>query len=529
MLTGAYLYPWDVDGDPAAADRIAGLGLTEITLAAAYHAVRAVTPAHPRHRIVTRDAAVYYRADPARWAGRLRPPAADPPAADPPAADAPGADPPAPEARAAGAAGSFERAAAALRAAGIRVTAWVVVTHNSRLAASGECAVRNAFGDVYPWALCAGSPDVRGYAAALAAEVAALAGVEAIELEACGWYGFEHGSAHDKTGGVAGPAGPAGAGGDWLLSLCFCPACAQAYRAAGADPARLAAQVRAAADGGPALPGDAAALLDQVRGAAAGGLLTDVLTAVRAAAPGQPVLVHAAPDPRAVGANPGYDPAVLCGPGGADGVVLSCGNPATAAGLVARTAAAAPPGARIAAVLQAVAGLGGHPETLPAQAAAVRAAGATELRLYHAGLAAPGDLAAIRDFCRPASPAPFPALPSAVGAVAGQLGPEPGDVVLVVMVLAVLADASVSLEPGAGAFGARPRSGPRWPVLRPDRHGAAVPLSRRAPAGRPHPGGLLTCSPVDGRPARRGGCQEWRLSGRKVRAAYPGPGAVPGR
>ncbi len=365
MRTGAYLYPWDVDGDPAAADRIAGLGLTEVTLAAAYHAVRAVTPSHPEHRIVTRDAGVYYRPDPARWAGLPLRPQAGP----------------------ADQAGSFERAAAALRAAGIAVTAWAVVTHNSRLAGPGERAVRNAFGDVYPWALCAGSAGVRGYAAALAAEVAALAGVDAIELEACGWYGFEHGSAHDKTGDGAALAG---ADGLWLLSLCFCAECGQAYRSAGADPAKLAAQVRAAADGGPALAADAAEVLDQTRGAASRRLLAEVLDAVRAAAPGRPVLVHSAPDPRAVGANPGYDPAVLCGPGGADGIVLACGNPATAADLVARTAAAAPPGARIAAVLQAVAGLGGQPETLPAQAAAVRAAGATELRLYHAGLAAHG-------------------------------------------------------------------------------------------------------------------------------------------
>ena len=47
MRAWANLYPWDVDGDPAAADRIAGLGLTGVTLAAAYHAVRAVTPFHP--------------------------------------------------------------------------------------------------------------------------------------------------------------------------------------------------------------------------------------------------------------------------------------------------------------------------------------------------------------------------------------------------------------------------------------------------------------------------------------------------
>jgi hypothetical protein len=389
VRTGAYLYPWDVDGDPAAVDRIAGSGLTGVTLAAAYHAVRAVTPFHPGHRIVTRDAGMYYRPDPARWDGRaLRP--ADP---DP----GPGPGP----------ADSFGRAAAALRSAGLSVTAWIVVTHNSRLAGTGERAVRNAFGDVYPWALCAGSAAVRAYAATLAAEIAALDGVDAIELEACGWYGFGPGSAHDKTGDVAGAAGPAGADADWLLSLCFCAECGPAYQAAGADPATLAAQVRAALDGGAALPDDAASVLDQTRGAASGRLLTEVLAAVRASAPGQPVLVHSAPDPRATGSNPGYDPAVLLAPGGADGIVLACGNPATAPGLVARTAAAAPPGARIAAVLQAVAGLGGDPETLPAQATAVRAAGATELRLYHAGLASASDLAAIRALTRPA-PQPQP-------------------------------------------------------------------------------------------------------------------------
>ena len=393
MRLSANLYPWDVDGDPAAADRIAGLGLTEVTLAAAYHSVRAVTPYHPQHRIVTRDAGAYYRTDPARWRGsRLRPVQAEP-------------------------SGSFERAAAQLRAAGITVTAWAVLMHNSRLgAADPSCAVENAYGDSYPWALCAGSPAVRDYAAALAAEVAALADADAIELEACGWYGIEHGSAHDKTACVAGSAA------GWLLSVCFCAACGQAYAAAGADPAELRAATRSAVDqvmgaeagarsadhgapaggpgplpGGPGvLPGDMAALLLTVRAALARRFLAEVITAVRGAAPGQPILVHAHPDPWAAGANPGHDPAVLLGPGGADGIVLACWDPATAAAHVARTAAAAPPGARIAASLLAVAGLGGTPGTLPGQAKAVRAAGATELRLYHAGLAAPSDLTAIR-------------------------------------------------------------------------------------------------------------------------------------
>ncbi len=376
MRAWANLYPWDVNGDPAAADRIAGLGLTGVTLAAAYHSVRAVTPFHPEHRIVTRDAAVYYRADPARWRAAARRPARLRPAVVRPA-------------------GSFERAAAALRSRGLRVTAWVVITHNDQLgAAVPSAAVRNAFGDSYPWALCPASPAVREYAAALAGEIAALPEADAIELEACGWYGVEHLSAHDKTAGAA-----AGAQAQWLLSVCFCAACRGEYAAAGADPAWLAACVRTAVGPGPGpgqaqLPGAAARVLLGVRAALASRFQREVIAAARA--PGKPVYLHAHPDPRAMGANPGYERGALAG---ATGIVLSCWDPRAAPGLVGQAGETAPPGAVIAASLLAVAGLGGDPATLPAQAAAVRAAGATELRLYHAGLAAASDLAAICDLC----------------------------------------------------------------------------------------------------------------------------------
>jgi hypothetical protein len=373
----ANLYPWDVNGDPAAADRIAGLGLTGVTLAAAYHSVRAVTPFHPRHRIVSQDAAVYYRADPARWRAtgqrhaRLRPAVARP-------------------------AGSFERAAADLRSRGLKVTAWAVITHNDRLgAAVPSAAVRNAFGDGYPWALCLASPAVREYAAALAGEIAALPEADAVELEACGWYGVEHLSAHDKTAGAA-----AGAEAQWLLSVCFCTACRGEYAAAGADPAWLAGCVRTAVgpspDGQAQLPGAAARVLLGVRAALASRFQREVIAAARDAAPGKPVYLHAHPDPRAMGANPGCEPAALAG---ATGIVLSCWDPQAAPGLVSRAAETARPGTVIAASLLAVAGLGGDPGTLPAQAAAVRAAGATELRLYHAGLASAPDLAAIGYLC----------------------------------------------------------------------------------------------------------------------------------
>ena len=399
----ANLYPWDVDGDSAAPDRLAGLGLAGVTLAAAYHAVRAVTPFHPGHRIVTRDAAVYYRADPSRWRGTaLRPARLRPARARP--------------------AGSFERAAAALRARGLAVTAWAVLTHNDRLGAVvPSAAVRNAFGDPYPWALCLAAPAVREYAVTLAGDVAGLAEADAVEFEACGWYGVEHLSAHDKTAGAA-----AGAAAQWMLSLCFCAACRQEYAAAGADPEWLAASVRAAVDSsanggaagpaagevaarpgasapagaaapaGGALPLAAADVLLRVRAALAARFQREVIAAARDAGPGKPVYLHVHPDPWAAGANPGYEPAALAG---ATGIVLSCWDPATAPALVSRAAATMPQGNAIAASLLAVAGLGGDAATLPAQAAVVRAAGATELRLYHAGLASLADLAAIGRLC----------------------------------------------------------------------------------------------------------------------------------
>ena len=59
---GVNLYPWDIAGDPDCAERIADLGADRVTLAAAYHTVRALSPRHPSRKIVTAThSAVYYR------------------------------------------------------------------------------------------------------------------------------------------------------------------------------------------------------------------------------------------------------------------------------------------------------------------------------------------------------------------------------------------------------------------------------------------------------------------------------------
>lgn len=111
---------------------------------AAHHSTRALTPRHPRHRVVTAEyAAVLYPPDEGRWAGRVpRPYRAG--------SWAPG--------------DACGEAAEALAAAGLEVHTWVVLAHNSRLGAEhpGTCVV-NAYGDRYPWASCIAQPAVRAF------------------------------------------------------------------------------------------------------------------------------------------------------------------------------------------------------------------------------------------------------------------------------------------------------------------------------------------------------------------------------
>ncbi|GGZ03658.1 hypothetical protein GCM10010385_61500 [Streptomyces geysiriensis] len=383
MRASAFVYPWDVNGDPEAAAFVAGLGVEQVTLAAAYHSTRALTPRHPRHRVVTAEyAAVLYPPDPARWQGRdLRPYAAG---------DwAPG--------------DAYGEAAAALADAGLEVHTWVVLAHNSRLGAEHpHTSVVNAYGDRYPWAPCIAQPVTRAYLADLAAEAAVRPGARGTELESAGWYGLAHLHAHDKTGGVC-----LGDAGQYLMSLCFCPHCREGYGTRGLDPDGLAAAVRAAlepvwrgsapSDGGWAgvekLLGEAYANGTRAwRDERARTLQETVVAAVRAAAPeGFRVLLHADPVSYHCGANAGVDPAHILSV--ADGVVVPCTG---GAGLLTPFAEQGRDRAVLAANLTVVSGMGGRPDTLAADAARAEDLGATELRLYHAGLASDGDLARVR-------------------------------------------------------------------------------------------------------------------------------------
>jgi hypothetical protein len=390
VRASAFLYPWDVTGDPEAAGRTAALGVRQVTLASAYHSTRALTPRHPAHRVVTAEhAAVLYPPEPGRWEGReLRP--------YPAGAWAPAGDDP------------FGRAAEALADAGLEVHSWVVLAHNSRMGAEHpDVCVVNAYGDRYPWAPCIARPAVRAYLADLAAEAAVRPGAAGTELESCGWYGFAHLHAHDKVGGVG-----LGDAAQYLMSLCFCPDCRDGYAEEGLDAGELAALVRRALEPVWAAGGSGAAGWPEVEkllgaGPAAATLAwrtrvaraaqEEAVGAVRAAAPpGFRVLLHADPAPYRCGANAGVDPGHVLGV--ADGVVLPCTG-----GAAAREAVLRPfephrgDGAVLAANLTVVSGMGGNPAGLAADAAHAASLGATELRLYHAGLASDADLRVVAE------------------------------------------------------------------------------------------------------------------------------------
>lgn len=381
----ARAYPWDVLGDTGFVDRVRALEVDHVVLAAAYHSVRAATPWHPAHLLVpARHAALYRPVDPAVWAGRrLVPAAADWLAPDDP----------------------FGAAARVLSGAGIEVTAWIVLTHATRLgAAFPDVSVVNCVGDRYPYALCPAQPEVRAYASTLAGEAIRDTPVTGVCLEACGQLGIGHGDHHDKTAGAWGPSCAR------LLSVCCCPACRRGWSARGLDPAETVAALRAAVrrlihdDTAPSgLDEEVVEVLLATRLAAADALRRDVLAALRAARPDLPdlrVILHGHPDPWQTGAAPGLPPSggTAGGTAGDDvrAVVVPCWTPEPESARAIRDTRALLAG-RAAGGALGRAAVGGYVTALPPvrgprigpHVQALRAAGMAELDLYHLGLVGP--------------------------------------------------------------------------------------------------------------------------------------------
>ena len=346
-----YAYPWDIVGDPAAPELLAGLGVDHVSVAAVYHATRTLTPRHPKHRVVVAEhTASYFPIDGVpspTWTGTSD---------------------------------SFGDSARALAAVALPTHAWAVVNHVDPATPNPDHAVVNAYGDRYPWTLCPSNPAVLDYAVGLARATALRDDIAGIEFEAAGWYGFDHLHEHDKTAGI-----PLTEADHYFLSLCFCRHCHHEYERADIDPTELRATVSAILDdtfrGQPARkPLPALAMRESV----ADRLRASMVEEVRKSRPDPdfPVLFHGSPDPSRSIAFTGMNPSAL--PQGASGMVVNCWKSAENAAATKDTVTYA----SVLGVQAMGAELSHIPETLEH---------ASGIRIYHAGLASRSDLALIRD------------------------------------------------------------------------------------------------------------------------------------
>ncbi|MER6944784.1 hypothetical protein ABT294_12250 [Nonomuraea sp. NPDC000554] len=365
----AYVYPWDVVGDPSAPERLAALGVEAVALAAGYHSTRAATPHHPSHRVLdVPHSAFYLPVRPEAW-GRLVPAS--------PTWTAPDA---------------YLRARDALKAAGLRVQAWTVLTHNSLLgAAHSEVVVRNAFGDPYPHALCPAHADVVEYCERMVREILTVGAPDGLILEACGPMGFGHQSMHEKT-----------AGADWssvhgdLLTLCFCTTCADRYPPGTRDRVRAAIDDPATASMAEAL-GPVTDEVQAVRVELSAALRRRLIATAREVAPTVPITLHANPDPWAASSFA----ALPEGEPGADVLVGNCwGEPSSDSARLTQLGDLRTPGQRVGAYVLALPPRPADPAALADLLRTYAKAGAAEFHLYHAGLASPRRLAALAEALR---------------------------------------------------------------------------------------------------------------------------------
>lgn len=302
MQHGVYAHPWDLDDDEVFAE-LEALGFAGVSLATAYHAGRWLTPSAPLGLVrFLEDGVVHFRPRREDY-GTLAPlPSSEVPARGP---------------------SPLERAIETAAERGLGVHAWTVLFHNSRLGrAFPDACVHNAVGDAYTYALCPARPEVADYGRALVADVARHEGLAAIELEAAGFFGYRHGSHHDKCSFVL------DAELDFLLSYCFCESCVDGLRRLGLDGdgvrERVAARLRERVSEGDAMhsveaDGDLRPRLARLLGEAeVEGLLAhrrevyrSILKELRAAAQGVPLHVHARFDRCFTGSQMGEERAVL--------------------------------------------------------------------------------------------------------------------------------------------------------------------------------------------------------------------------
>jgi len=223
--TSIWAYPWDLlsEGVENALDNISALGLDAVSIAAAYHSGKFLSARNSERKVYFPEGGVvYFQPSQARFKDLPLQPCVS---------------------ELMGKADILAGAVKHCKELELKSVAWVVGTHNTRLASSHlELAAQNAYGDPYIYALCPSNESVRRYVAALTEDLLDQYPFGAIEVESVGYMGFLHGYHHEFYSVNLGLFEQA------LLALCFCPACERMADDAGVDVSHLKDEIRAAID-----------------------------------------------------------------------------------------------------------------------------------------------------------------------------------------------------------------------------------------------------------------------------------------
>ena len=240
-----WTYPWDVldEGSDGVADRLGGIGVSEINLATNYHTVQTFLPHNPERRTFFTRASSYLQPDD-RY-GRLEP-------VPQPEMERDDVD--------------TERDWVEEIAAGlpedVGLTSWTVGCHNSVLGSRNpDLAIENAHGDELIFGLCPSQPAVQAYLVNLVGDLADRGHFDRIELETFDYFygtgfGWHHQKIHADLGSL----------GEFLFGLCFCEECRENAADAGVDVEEARETVREAVDAivaGKVDPGDPEGWLDE--------------------------------------------------------------------------------------------------------------------------------------------------------------------------------------------------------------------------------------------------------------------------
>lgn len=221
-----WAYPWDIRDEgieKAVKSARSDLGLTSLSVTAIYHSGKFLLPRNPRRRVYFPEPGVtYFRPTPRFYKGLKMQPLVSSLIQEE---------------------DFYPRIRQACQKEGLNFEAWVLAFHNSGLGwRYPECCQRNAYGDIYPYALCPANPHGQEFVKALVTDLVANYQPYAVDLESPNYVGYYHGMHHEFTPTNYGDLEV------FLLSLCFCEHCRKVAQEAGIEVDNLQRWVRETLD-----------------------------------------------------------------------------------------------------------------------------------------------------------------------------------------------------------------------------------------------------------------------------------------